>query len=204
MSRNAVVLEKAASEPSFPLHTAPIPIETPPRSGEYLGLIRHLFHTPSAVAIVGGGPRVQAAGVSEAITAELSASGKRVVLVPVEKLLRINPLLAPDRTSFMQGSARNVWVWPAPLGQQIDFFRTGASGQTENWLDCLRRNFEAVLLDCTALALTASAAEIASMADATVLVAEAGKSTRQQIQRDQRTLQIRGAKLAGCILLRRR
>jgi hypothetical protein len=204
MSRNSAVLEKAASEISFPLPTAQVPIEEPSASGEYLDLIRRLFHVPSALAVVRSGSRIPAVAVSEGIAAELAASGKRVVVVPVEKLLRMKTIAVPDKTSFMPGIARNIWVWPSPLGQQIEFFKSSTAEQADNWLDCLRRNFEAVLLDCTALEVTPSVAEFASTAEAAVLVAEAGRSTRQQIQRDQRTLQVRGARLAGCVLVRRR
>jgi Mrp family chromosome partitioning ATPase len=204
MSRNAIVLEKAASEASFPLHTAQIPIEEPLPSGEYVDLIRRLFHSPSAVAVVRSGSRAAVAGVCAGIAAELAAAGKRVVVVPVEKLLRMSAIAAPNKTSFMPGNTRNVWVWPSPLGQQIEFFKSSTAEQGDNWLDCLRRNFDAVLLDCTALDVTPSVAEFALMAEAAVLVAEAGRSTRQQVQRDQRALEIRGVRLAGCVLLRRR
>jgi Mrp family chromosome partitioning ATPase len=204
MSRNSVVLEKAASEASLPLHAAQTPIEATARSGEYLDLIRRLFHHPSVVAVVSSGSGGSAAGVSEEIAAELAASGTRVVVVPVANLLRMNPIAVPDRTAFMPGSARNVWLWPSPLGQQIEFFKSRGPADPDSWLDCLRRNFDSVLLDCSAGEVTPGIADIAAMADAVVLVAEAGRTTRQQIQRDQRALQLRDAKLAGCILLRRR
>lgn len=204
MSRNSVVLEKAASKTSFPRYATQTPIETPARPGEYLDLIRRLFHRPSAVAIVGSGAGGSANGVCEEIAAELAKSGKRVVVVPVASLLRMNPIVVPDKTAFMPGSARNVWLWPSPLGQQIEFFKSHGAADADSWLDCLRRNFDSVLLDCSAGEVTPGVADIAAMVDAVVLVAEAGRTTRQQIQRDQRALQLRDAQLAGCILLRRR
>jgi Mrp family chromosome partitioning ATPase len=68
----------------------------------------------------------------------------------------------------------------------------------------LRRDFDAVLLECPPVETAPAAAAIAAMADATVLVIEACRTTKQQIQRDQQALQLRGVKLAGCILMRRR
>jgi len=204
MSRNSVVLEKAASGASLPLRAAQTPIETPARSGEYLDLIRRLFHHPSAVAIVSSGSGGSATGVCEEIAAELGTSGSRVVVVPVANLLRMNPIAVPDKTAFLPGSTRNVWLWPSPLGRQIEFFKSRAPADPDGWLDCLRRNFDSVLLDCSVGEVTPGVADVAAMADAVVLVAEAGRTTRQQIQRDQRALQLRDAKLAGCILLRRR
>jgi len=67
----------------------------------------------------------------------------------------------------------------------------------------LRRVFDAVLLNCPApRALGAS--EIAALVEAAVLVVEAGQTTRQQVQRDRRLLEMAGIKLSGCILMQRR
>jgi Mrp family chromosome partitioning ATPase len=72
------------------------------------------------------------------------------------------------------------------------------------WLDSLRLTFDSVLLDCPAAETAPAAAQLAALADAAMLVVEAGRTSRQQIQRDQRALQLRGVKLAGCILIGRR
>jgi hypothetical protein len=46
--------------------------------------------------------------------------------------------------------------------------------------------------------------EVAVMADAAILIAEAGRTSKQQIQQDQRALQLRGAKVVGSILVQQR
>jgi hypothetical protein len=178
--------------------------ETAPRSSRYSDLILQLFQSPAAVAVVRIGPGTGVVGVCEEIAGELAGSGKRVVVVPVEGLLRMNPITVPGDRAVMSEIGLNVWLWPSPLGRSVEFFRglqTKVAGG-ENWLDALRRNFDSVLLDCPPVNSTFGVTEVASMADATVLLVEAGRSSRQQVQDDQRALQARGATLAGCILLR--
>jgi len=60
------------------------------------------------------------------------------------------------------------------------------------------------LLDCPATGATPAAAQLAAMADAAMLVVEAGRTTRRQIQHDQRALQLTGVKVAGCILMQQK
>jgi hypothetical protein len=178
--------------------------ETAPRSSQYTDLILQLFQSPTAVAVVRIGPGQGAIGVCEEIAGELAASGKRVVVVPVEGLLRMNPITVPGDRAVMSEIGLNVWLWPSPLGRSVEFFRgsqTKISGG-ENWLDALRRNFDSVLLDCPSVNSTFGVTEVAAMANAAVLLVEAGRTSRQQVQDDQRALQVRGATLTGCILLR--
>ena len=169
----------------------------PPK--EYGELIQRLFQGPSAVAIVGIGLEKGVVGVCEGIAKELAAAGKRVVIVPVDSLLR-------SETSLISMLARNVWRWPSPLGRPLEFFNSSESKQpdAENWLDVLRRNFDSVLLDCPAVDMMFGVTEVAAMADAAVLVVQSGQTSRNQVQDDQRALQLRGATLAGCILLQGR
>ena len=169
--------------------------------GTYVELIRRLFHSPSVVAIVGSGIGLGAVNVCDEIAAELAASGKRVVVVPVDKLLRMNRLPVPDETAFISGSAPNIWLWPVSGGQKIEFFKSRELAGADNWLDSLRRNFDSVLLNCPAVQATSGVTGVAAMADAAVLVVEAGRSPRQEIQFDQRALQLGGVKLAGCVLI---
>jgi Mrp family chromosome partitioning ATPase len=194
MRKNFTVLKKATT-----------PVFEPPATSEFGDLILRLFQTPSALAIVGIGLDKGAAGVCEGIATELAASGKRVVIVAVDSLLRMNPIAVPREMAFMSGIARNVWLWPSPLGRPVEFLKSPEPRVTggENWLDVLRQNFDSVLLDCPALDTAFGVTEVAAMADASVLLVEAERTTKKQIQHGQRALQLRGATLAGCILLRR-
>jgi hypothetical protein len=204
MSRNFAALQSLVSNVSVPSRATQAMREP----GTYLELIRRFFRSRSTVAIVGGAVGLDAINVCDGIAAELAASGKRVVVVPVDTLLRMNPLPIPDETAFISGSAsniaHNIWTWPQADGQKIDFFKSREPEGSSHWLEYLRRHFDSVLLDCPAVQVTAGVAEVAAIADAAVLVVEAGRTQRQKIQLDQHTLQFAGVKLAGCILIQRR
>ena len=195
MSKNALILEKSTSP-------SPALLESLPSSGEYLDLIRTLFQSRAVVAVVDSGSGARAPEACRGIAAELAASGNRVVIVQVASLLRMSQF--PDARAFLPGRAPNVSLWPGTAGAPVEFFQSPASAPSDgNWLAWLRRDFDAVLLECPPVE-TAPSAAIAAMADAAVLVIEACRTTKQQIQRDQQALQLRGVKLAGCILMRRR
>jgi hypothetical protein len=186
MSRNSLILEKAASE-----HTAPALLEAVPCASEYLDLIRRLFQAHSVVAVIGSGPVSRAPEACRGIAAELAASGNRVVIVHVEALLRTSQ--SPDATACRPGHAPNVSLWPSTSGATVEFFQSPAPAPAAGgWLDC------------PSVDTAPAAGTIAAMADGAVLVVEAGHTTKQQIQSDQQALQLRGVRLAGCILMRRR
>ena len=196
MSKNALILEKSTSP-------SPALLESLPSSGEYLDLIRTLFQSRAVVAVVDSGSGARAPEACRGIAAELAASGNRVVIVQVASLLRMNQF--PDATACLPGRVPNVSLWPGTAGAPVEFFQSPAPEPSAgNWLGALRRNFDSVLLDCPPVETAPAGAAIAAMADAAVLVVEACRTTKQQIQRDQQALQLRGVKLAGCILMRRR
>jgi hypothetical protein len=173
----------------------------------YAELIQRLFvNRPAVVAFIGAGPRAGVSGICEEIASELASLGKRVVLVSVQALLQSSPIALPDETTFTPGPARpgstqTYWLWPSLMGQQVEFFKSRMSAIPEKWLDSLRRNFDSVLLDCPAVETMPGGAAIGAMADAAVLVVEAAQTSKHQILRDERALQLSGVKLAGCILI---
>ena len=193
MSRNALILERAAPQP-------PSLLEAVPTSGEYLDLIRGLMQGRSVVAVVDSGSGCRAPEACRGIAAELAASGKRVVIVQVASLLRMSQF--PDAAACLSGRAPNVFLWPG--NASVEFFQSPVEPSADSWLGGLRRDFDAVLLECPPFETAPAAASIAAMADAAVLLVEAGQTSKQSIQRDQQSLQLRGVKLAGCILMRRR
>jgi hypothetical protein len=201
MSRNFAVLGKSVS--AFPASDGqrddrmeqvardpaiPIPV--------YTELIQRLFHGRSVVAVVGD----SADHACEGIAAELAASGRRVVVVAAQRLTHSGSSALAGEPALTPGSPHNIWRWPSPLNRHIDFFGSSPAVELDaaGWLDDLRRNFDSVLLNCD---LRDSELEIAAMADAAVLVVEAGRTTKQQVQRDQRAIQSKNVKLAGSILV---
>ena len=201
MSKNFAVLGKSA-EGTSPVSKPEFAAGRPATQlCEFTELIVRLFNGSSVVAIIGTGSSDGNADVCESIAAELSSLGGRVVLVSVQRLLPMNPITLPDEKTFMPGPARNVWLWPSPLGQQIEFFKPPRFAGAENWLDTLRGNFDSVILDCPSIETAPLSAAIAARADAAVLAVEAGQTSKNHIVRDQRTLQLSGVRLAGCILI---
>jgi hypothetical protein len=202
MTRNSTVSEKTSSKGSVAARALEKPIESVDSRGEYQELIRRLFQGQTVVAIVSSGSSEGSPLICERIAKELAASGKFVVVVPVNTLLGMNPVL-PDETAFMAGNTPHVWLWPSTEGGPIEFFKFQESGGPEHWLDALRQNFDSVLLDCPAAETMPSVTAVAAMADAAVLVVEAGRTAKHEIQRDQRALQVQGVYVAGSILIRR-
>jgi hypothetical protein len=180
MSRNFAILSKSAA-PAAPI-------------GQFHELTR-LFREPAAIALIGTGLETESP-LAEALAAELAASAKRVVIVPVALLLKMNPIVVPEEADFAPTSTPNVWTWPAPAFRKLEFFKTPeASTGPAGWLESLLRRFQVVLLDCPGVN------EVAAMADAAVLVVEAGRTTKHQLLLDQQFLRLRGAKLLGSILI---
>jgi Mrp family chromosome partitioning ATPase len=196
MSRNSLVLEKAAEEQSLEVRH----LSQPAASREYTELIRRLFPSPAAVAVVGTIPGEDVSGICAGLAKELANSGKRVLVASVEKLLRMRPIPVPDATVFLPGEIPNVWSWRTPPGPRLEIFRSQATTEGQ-WLDTLRRSFDSVVLDCSAVFSESGAAEVAALADAAVLIVEAGKTDKQRIKHLQQTLELKGAKVAGIVLV---
>jgi hypothetical protein len=210
MRRVTTILSKADSPVGGPPEK---PGERAAGSENFLQLIDLLFHGTAVVALVAcsrgtgfSGESVSEEGVLatvENLAAELAACGKRVVVVSVDMLLRMIPIMVPEETNFATGKQPGVWLWPASFGQKIDFLDSGEPCGPGDWLGFLRRNFDSVVLDCPALGLGPGVTEVAAMADATVLAVEAGVTPKRMIQQDQIALQLRGVRVAGCILVQR-
>jgi Mrp family chromosome partitioning ATPase len=211
MSRNFAVLgkiapEKIAPEKAVPRKIAPEqPLPAPGQytpSTEYGELIQRLFHSPTAVAVMGVDPAERVSEICIRIAAELAASSRRVLVVSVEKILGMNPISVPDVAGFTP-EAPNVWTWQSPVGPKLEIFRSRTPAEA-NWLEALRRSFDFILLDCSSVRLEAGAARVAVVADATVLVVQESQTEKQQVRSVQHTLQFSGARVAGSILVRQR
>jgi hypothetical protein len=174
-----------------------------PRSGEYAHLVRRLFRSHSALAVIGIGQKSRSAEALQGIASELGACGNRVVVVTSEGLLRNeDPSM---RSRYRSESAPNVWYWPDGPGSSAGFDAETLEKSNEvDRLGYLCREFDVVLLDCAAADCSPSTAEVAALADAAVLVVEAGQTPKRRIQDFQRILETRGVRLAGCILMERR
>ncbi len=134
------------------------------------------------------------------VAVTLGASGKRVVVV--RAVLRMN---VPAKEAVYAQWRPNVWLWPSTADGNVALFKSGAPAATsDSWLECLRRDFDSVLFDCVAAEAMPAVAEIAALADATVIVVEAKRTLKQHIRRLQRALQLSNVNLAGCVLVQGR
>ena len=203
MGTNSLVLEKAVPEMTLFPQAVHKPAETVAPSGEYSKLICRLFgRQQSVIAFTSCASTPVATEVCEIVAVKLGASGKRVVVVPAERLLRMN---APAKEAVHAPWRPNVWLWPSTADGNVELFKSGAPTATEDsWLECLRRDFDSVLLDCVAAEAIPAVAEIAALADVTVIVVEAKRTLKQQIRRLQRALQLSNVNLAGCVLVQGR
>jgi Mrp family chromosome partitioning ATPase len=193
------------SRSEIPFTSGEMATESETLPAEYLELIQRLFQSPSVIAIVGGSSQGEnGSRISENLAAALGTTGKSVVVVAFDKLLRLNPLTPPHQMAYVQGNAPHVWLWPAQENPKIEFLKSRRDIRQRNWLDCLRKDFDSVLLDCPNVGGAPGVTEVAAMADAVVLAVEAGRTSRQLILQDQQALQLRGARVVGSILIQRR
>ncbi len=197
MSRNALILNKRASEAAGAGQ-----LRSASRSGRYVELTRRVFRGHSVLAVVGANPGCHSGEVCQWIADDLAGSGYRVVIVDVDSLLQANSV--PDPQAYTPGRTPNICTWP-PAADRVEFFASQSDALAgSDWLASLRRDFDAVLLDFRVIPASARATALARLADTAVLITEAGSTTRQQVRRAQRELELQSIHLAGCILMQRR
>jgi len=172
----------------------------------YSDLIRQLFNTPAVLAVFGAGTGDQVRDTCTGIASELAGMGKRTVVVCVQALLDPMPTVGSTEDNLLTAEPvdsdgmQKYWLWPPRGGHRAESFGFRRPGKPEAWVDSLRRNFDAVLLDCQSVETTPGGVAVGTLADSAVLVVEAARTPKTQILRDKRALQLTGIKLAGCIL----
>lgn len=194
MLRDALHVEKAVySAEGAGLHPVP-------RSGEYAGLIRRLFRRHSALALIGVDRTSRTAEATRGVAAELGTAGNRVLVIAAHRLVRSD--IPSVTTGYSKDAVPNVWLWPDGAG--VLHPAVEESPDELDWLSCHCRVFDAVLLECPPITVSPETAEIAALADAAVLVVEAARTPKREIEHVQRLLELQEVKLAGSILMKRR
>jgi Mrp family chromosome partitioning ATPase len=198
MSRQFAVLGKLQAEAGY-LPDSPLS----PTISEYKTLIETLFRDRADVAIIGAGYGLGVSKVCSEIASELSRLGKRTVLVSVSDVLHLDSANFSEVSAVAPSSGRSYWLWPPPARPHSDFslLRPLSSGG-RSWLDGLRRDYDAVILDCPTVEASQGVVSIVASAKAAVLAVDASRTPKHQILLDQRRLQSSGVKLAGCILIK--
>lgn len=208
MSKHSLLLKKVSAQ-NAPFSTSASDVKPAPQevatsvthAGVYLFLIQRLFQTPAVVSILSGVTSSPSPNVCQDLAAELAGFGKRVLIVPDSTLAAIEPGTVPDESAFSQGKLPSIYVWSSPTKYKIDFYKPRT--EPGNWMVSLRRNFDAVLLDWNGATAGRNTNEFLTQSDAAVLVVEAGIS-KTLLAQEQQALLVKGAKLAGSILIQRR
>jgi cellulose biosynthesis protein BcsQ len=179
---------------------------TKPGSGPGLG--------GTAVAFTSANPGEGISHVVRSFAVELaSQTGKRTLLVDARRLqrLRVADFMYMPR-SCQRTELPNLWTLP------MDEFAAGPSDtshlQVAAWqndpefgldrVQALSTSFDYTLIDCPSIKSSYEAALLAPMVDGVILVVEADRTKRDQIQRAQQTIEMANGKLLGLVLNKRR
>ncbi len=169
------------------------------------------------VAFTAASPKEGVSHVVRSFGAELvRCTGKRTLIVDAQRLQRLQ---ASDHIRMSQycveTDVTNLWIMPpdeevaAGIRDECHTHLPASARQHEQQLgqdqiQALRVSFDHVLIDCPSLKASYMAAMLAPHVDGVVLVVEADRTKRDQIQRAQRTVETADGALLGCVLNRRR
>jgi hypothetical protein len=169
-------------------------------------LIRSLFAGPERKQVVAFISALRGEGVTHvchSVAAELAGTSDCSVVVVngwtlAEKedsddlaSLEAQPLIGCSRAS----------VWPkAGVSPAATVAQDRIPYEFNIVLEQLRREYDFVLLDCPAVEFGRAGTALAAKAQKTILIVEEGRAPRRAVAGAQRSLEIRGARLAGCVL----
>ncbi len=195
MAKHTAVLEKAATgaELLAPKSTAHAGDFRVPGHRAYAELAAKLFAAGTPRQVLAFASVNAGEGVTRTIrglAAEIVRSGRTVATFDGE--VHCRPGLAggfcePDSEPCILGA-------PRPSRTEITVSPLGA----------LRERYDVVLIDCGSLASSVDLLCVAPHSDGVVLVVEAGRTTRDQLERAVKVVRESGARLAGCVLNKRR
>ena len=177
----------------------------PGRTQEYGG---------TAVVFTSANPGEGISHVVRSFAVELAShTGKRTLLVDARRLqqLRVADYMYMPR-SCVRTSLPNLWTLPndEAMDGPADTSRLQVSAwqnDPEFGLDrvqALSTSFDYTLIDCPSIKSSYEAALLAPMVDGVILVVEADRTKRDQIQRAQQTIEMANGKLLGLVLNKRR
>lgn len=171
------------------------------------------------LAFTAAAPQEGVSHVTESFAAELARqSERRTLIITAERLqsLRVADYIRmPDCCT--RTNIENLWVLRTLKPGNGNGNGNGKSGpqnkvtrledESEFGLDrieALRLTFPNILIDCRSLKVSSEAAGLASTVDGIVVVVEAGRTRRNEIQNAKRTIEMARGNLLGFILNKRR
>ncbi|MGA8595674.1 MAG: hypothetical protein WB676_13235 [Bryobacteraceae bacterium] len=136
--------------------------------------------------------------VVRALGAQLAAyTGGEILIVNAATLATLSCSMIDDCESFLIRCGPGLWM---DTGLERRAVAKPAGRIEAEVARALRRRFSFVLIDCAALSQSSEAIALGREIDATVLVAAAGRSRKQDIQQAARLLTAADVRFTGCIL----
>lgn len=142
-------------------------------------------------------------------------TGGRTLIADVRRLSRLNMLHYSRISKYcLQTDVPNLWTLPYEDDDNDEVFSGGEQLQkygikselqlTLGNLQTLRFAFDYVLLDCPALSVSDEAVLLASKIDGVIVVVEADRTRRRQIQNAKQAIEAADGNLLGMVLNKRR
>ena len=197
MSKYAVLLENASPH-SDPAVAPSLPSAASCKAssrGAYAELAAKLFSTTDSGRVVAFVSANHGEGVTRTVSglaAELARSSKTV--------LSLDGSLHGSPAAGMRGLDDSLRIDPIILGAPNLVEAETAS----TLIASLRQRYDAILLDCGSLESSSDLLRLAPLSDWVLLVVEAGRTGKIQIDRAARVISEAGGTLAGCVLNKRR
>ncbi len=190
----------------------------------YLQLILASVHSGAqrnensmVVAFTAASPATGVSHVVQSFGTELARyTGKQTLIVDAH---RLRSLYVSDYTRMPQccyeTSLANLWLLPETEDEggtnQLEKYR--GPSEPDAWhlepesgadrIGALRVSFDYILIDCPPLNASPEATILAPFVDGMVIVVEAGRAKRDQIQRAQQTVEMAEGRLLGFVLNKR-
>ncbi len=186
----------------------------------YFPLHQQLLHAQSArpdyglvVAFTSPVPRTGVSYVVKSLATELARHSEKRILVV--NLARLQQFGAAQSLHQQRGEFGNLWLLEDDEAEESPSLAlTRREAHVTAWqrnpelrqasLEALQMSFDYVLIDCPSLKTSTAAALLAPSVDGVVLVVEAGRTRREEIQSAQRTLELTKAPFLGFVLNKRK
>jgi Mrp family chromosome partitioning ATPase len=171
----------------------------------------------AVLAFTSAAPQEGVTHVTQAFAVELAKhSERRTLIITAERLqtLRVADYIRMPECCT-RTNIENLWVMGTEKlidgngnGKALERNKvTRLEDESEFGLDrieALRLTFPNILIDCRSLKVSAEAAVLAASVDGVVVVVEAGRTRRDEIQNAQRTIEMAQGTFLGTILNKRR
>jgi protein-tyrosine kinase len=197
MSKYAVVLEKALPHADVlaPQVTPPARMSRATGQRAYSELASKLFQSTGPCRVVAFASVNQGEGVTRTVcglAVELVRSGKTVTTLDgsLQTVCAPGICLADDSLKIEPG------ILGAPRAAEPELAST--------FIASLRERHDCILLDCGSLESSADLLRLAPLCDGVVIVVEAGRTGKDQIDRAARVIHEARGTLLGCVLNKRR